>query len=90
MSRGPVADPDDFRARLAAVLRAHPVLRLKGFLEVPGRERRLVLQAVGDRLQAHFDRPWRLGESRLSRLVVIGEKGLDRAAIIAGLGGSGG
>jgi len=45
------------------------------------------VQAVGDRLQQHFDRPWQPGETRQTRLVVIGRKGLDRAAIIAALGG---
>jgi cobalamin biosynthesis protein CobW len=43
------------------------------------------VQAVGDRVQHYFDRPWRLGETRVSRLVVIGRKGLDRAAIAAAL-----
>jgi len=44
------------------------------------------VQAVGDRLQRHFDRPWRLDEKRQTRLVVIGRKGLDRAAIMSALG----
>jgi cobalamin biosynthesis protein CobW len=45
-----------------------------------------VIQAVGARVQGYYDRPWRHGEPRLSRLVVIGEKGLDRAAVAAALG----
>jgi cobalamin biosynthesis protein CobW len=45
-----------------------------------------VVQAVGDRIEQHFDRPWLTGESRATRLVVIGRKGLDRAAIEAALG----
>jgi cobalamin biosynthesis protein CobW len=83
---GPVADIAAFRARLAAVIRAHDVLRVKGFVDVPGRDRRQVVQAVGDRVQQHFDRPWLAGETRATRLVVIGKRGLDRAAIFAGLG----
>ena len=63
------------------------MLRVKGFIDTPGRGRREVIQAVGDRVQRYFDRPWRTGEERSSRLVVIGEKGLDRAAIAAMLGG---
>ena len=35
--------------------------------------------------QQHFDRAWRAGEARATRLVVIGRKGLDRAAIAAAL-----
>jgi cobalamin biosynthesis protein CobW len=85
---GAVADPAAFRERLAAVIRAHDVLRVKGFLDVPGRDRRQVVQAVGDRVQQHFDRPWLPKELRATRLVVIGKKGLDRAAIAAGLGGA--
>ena len=33
---------------------------------------RLVVQGVGQRLDSHFDRPWRADEERISRLVVIG------------------
>jgi cobalamin biosynthesis protein CobW len=83
---GPVADGAAFRDRLAAVIRTHDVLRVKGFVDVPGRDRRQIVQAVGDRVQQHFDRPWLPEESRATRLVVIGRKGLDRAAIAAGLG----
>ena len=82
---GPIADERTLLMRLAAVIRAHRVLRVKGFLYRPGRERRLAVQAVGDRLQHYFDRPWRTGELPASRLVVIGLKGLDRQAIAAGL-----
>jgi cobalamin biosynthesis protein CobW len=87
VSAGPVADTAGFRARLAAVIRAHDVLRVKGFVDVPGRDRRQVVQAVGDRVQQHFDRPWLPDEKRATRLVVIGKKGLDRAAIATALGG---
>jgi cobalamin biosynthesis protein CobW len=87
VSRGPVADAAAFGHRLAAVIRDHDVLRVKGFLDVPGRDRRQVVQAVGDRVAMHFDRPWLAGEARASRLVVIGQKGLDRSAIAAALEG---
>ena len=83
VARGPVADPGGFLARLAELSQRHDILRLKGFLDVPGKEFRQVVQGVGARLQHYFDRPWRPGEPRLSRLVVIGLKGLDRAAIAA-------
>ena len=84
---GAIADSDAFVARLRAAIAAHGVLRLKGFVDVPGRDRRQVVQAVGDRVQHYFDRPWQPGEVRETRLVVIGEKGLDRVAIAAALGG---
>jgi cobalamin biosynthesis protein CobW len=86
VTRGAVNDGDAFLARLRTMIGAHDVLRVKGFVDVPGRDRRQVVQAVGDRLQQHFDRPWYTGEKRETRLVVIGRKGLDRAAITAALG----
>ncbi|MBO0737210.1 MAG: cobalamin biosynthesis protein CobW [Alphaproteobacteria bacterium] len=87
VTRAPVEDVDFFFGKLRTVLGSRDVLRVKGFLDVPGRERRQVVQAVGDRLQRHFDRPWHAGEKRQTRLVVIGHKGLDRAAITAALSG---
>jgi cobalamin biosynthesis protein CobW len=85
VTRAPVADPAAFAARLAALIRAHDILRVKGFLEIPGRDRRHAIQAVGARIERHFDRAWRPGEPRAGRLVVIGNRGLDRAAIAAAL-----
>jgi hypothetical protein len=42
---------------------------------------RLVVQAVGPRIDAYFDRPWAPGETPGTQLVVIGPKGLNRQAI---------
>ncbi len=70
---------------IEATIRAHDVLRLKGFAALPGAEARLAIQAVGPRLNAWFDRPWAAGERRETALVVIGESPLDRAAITEGL-----
>jgi cobalamin biosynthesis protein CobW len=44
-----------------------------------------VVQAVGARIARYYDRPWQPGETRSSALVVIGQRGLDRAAIEAAL-----
>jgi cobalamin biosynthesis protein CobW len=82
-----VTTDDALLVRLRATIRAHDILRVKGFVAVPGRDRRQIVQAVGDRVQHYFDRPWEPGEARATRLVVIGKRGLDRAAIVAGLGG---
>jgi cobalamin biosynthesis protein CobW len=87
LTRGPVKDGDAFLARLRATIGRHDVLRVKGFVDLPGCDRRQVIQAVGDRLQWHFDRPWDAGEKRETRLVVIGRKGLDCGAVSAALGG---
>ena len=80
-------DPDGFVARLRGTIAQHDVLRLKGFVAVRGRPMRLVLQGVGDRIQHYFDRAWRPDEVRQGRLVVIGERGLDREGIAAALRG---
>ncbi len=80
-----LADPAPFVAKLSEVARAHDVLRIKGFLDVTGKPMRLLVQGVGARFRREFDRPWRAGEARRGRLVVIGRKGLDRAAIEAAL-----
>ncbi|WP_330084471.1 cobalamin biosynthesis protein CobW [Methylocystis iwaonis] len=78
-----ISDPATLVAKLAEAARAHDVLRVKGFVEVAGKPMRLLVQGVGARVQHHFDRPWKAGEERASRLVVIGEKGLDRESIAA-------
>ena len=75
--------PPRWSRRLARVARAHDVLRIKGFVEIAGKPMRLLVQGVGARFQHHFDRAWKPGETRASRLVVIGEKGLDRDAVTA-------
>ncbi|MFS0848776.1 cobalamin biosynthesis protein CobW [Novosphingobium panipatense] len=72
-------------AALAALIAEHDILRVKGMVAVEGRPARLVIQAVGPRIQHYFDRAWKPDEIRLSQLVVIGQKGLDRAAISAAL-----
>lgn len=82
---GAVTDPAALLERLKSVVAAHDILRLKGFVAVAGREFRHVIQGVGGRLHGYYDRPWRKGEERESRLVVIGQKGLDHGAIRAGL-----
>jgi cobalamin biosynthesis protein CobW len=89
VTSGAVEDGDAFIARLRAAIDLHDVLRVKGFVDRPGRDRRQVVQAVGSRLQLHFDRPWDVGERRETRLVVIGKKGLDREAIRFALAAAG-
>lgn len=82
---GEVSDVEAFRARVEATIRAHDVLRLKGFLAVEGKPMRMVLQAVGPRIETYFDRPFGT-DGRQSALVVIGLHGLDEAAIRLALG----
>jgi cobalamin biosynthesis protein CobW len=84
VTRAEVTDPAAFAARVSQVIAAHDILRLKGFVAVAGKPMRLSLQAVGPRVDTHYDRPF--GDApRVSRLVVIGQAGMDRTAIEAAL-----
>ena len=80
-----VPDPGVLVAKLASIARDHDVLRMKGFAEVAGKPMRLLVQGVGARFSHQFDRAWGADEIRAGRLVVIGEKGVDKAAISAAL-----
>jgi cobalamin biosynthesis protein CobW len=80
-----ISDPSKLATRIAGVAEAFDVLRVKGFVPVAGKPMRLLLQAVGARVTHHYDRPWSAGEERAGRLVVIGQKGLDRAGITRAL-----
>jgi len=85
---GEIADVEAFTAGLREIVAAHGILRLKGFAAVRGKPMRLLVQAVGGRIEAYFDRPFRPGEARATKLVVIGlhdaiEDG--EAAILAGI-----
>ncbi|MHA1598011.1 MAG: cobalamin biosynthesis protein CobW [Alphaproteobacteria bacterium] len=80
-----VMDPDGLHDTLADLTRLHDILRIKGFVHVPGKDMRHVVQGVGPRIQRYYDRPWRADEERRGRLVVIGQRGLDKAAITAAL-----
>ena len=82
-----VADPGALAGRIGALAERFDVLRVKGFVAVAGKPLRLLLQAVGGRVTHHFDRPWSTGEARAGRLVVIGLKGIDRAAVTRALVG---
>ena len=81
VTRAAISDPGRTSAALGRIADQFGILRLKGFLEVAGKPIRLAVQGVGGRVVEGYDRPWRPDERRLSRLVVIGEKGLDREAI---------
>ena len=82
---GEVAEPAALVARVAALAESFDVLRVKGFAAVADKPLRLLVQAVGARVTHQYDRPWTAAESREGRLVVIGLKGLDRAAIARAL-----
>ena len=80
-----VEAPEPVIATLRDLVRAHDILRVKGVLAVEGRDMRMVVQGVGERFHHYYDRDWRAGEPQASRLVFIGARGLDRAAVAAAL-----
>ncbi len=48
------------------------IYRVKGFVNVPNKPMRLVVQGVGKHLDSFYDRPWKKDEPRQTRLVFIG------------------
>ena len=66
--------------------REQDILRVKGYVAVAGKPMRMLVQAVGERVRAQYDRPW--GDApRATKLVVIAEHdNVDEAAIRAVLG----
>ncbi|MEH3037624.1 MAG: cobalamin biosynthesis protein CobW [Sphingomonas adhaesiva] len=79
---GEIAVPDDLAARIEALGRTGDVLRVKGYAAVAGKPMRLLVQAVGARVRTHYDRAWRAGEPRATRLVVIAERDRLNAAVV--------
>jgi cobalamin biosynthesis protein CobW len=87
VTMGEVADPADLQARIVRLARDQHILRVKGYVAVAGKPMRMLVQAVGERVRAQYDRPWG-SDARQTQLVVIGEHhDIDAAAIRAVLEG---
>ena len=69
---GATFGPDTLVARLQCLVREREVYRIKGFVAVPDKPMRLVLQGVGDRFDYFYDRLWRADEPQQTQLVAIG------------------
>ena len=82
-----IEEAGSFIERIKQVIIDHDILRLKGFAQVAGKPMRLVIQAVGPRVDSYFDRPLGEAEKGKTMLVVIGQTGLDEGAIKAALQG---
>jgi cobalamin biosynthesis protein CobW len=80
----PAGDVNALTGRLQELVAAQEIYRVKGFVAVPGKAMRMVLQGVGQRFESFFDRAWRPEESRVTQLVIIGQD-LDEVAIRAKL-----
>jgi cobalamin biosynthesis protein CobW len=75
-------EPSTLVDRLQTLVQQQEIYRIKGFVAVPDKVMRLVLQGVGKRFDYFYDRPWRATESRQTRLVLIG-RGLTQREIEA-------
>ena len=73
-------EPKDLVRKLTALVNEQEIYRIKGFVAVPGKSMRLVLNGVGKRFDYFYDRPWRADEAKQTKLIVIGHD-LDSASI---------
>ncbi|MFG6100140.1 cobalamin biosynthesis protein CobW [Leptothoe sp. ISB3NOV94-8A] len=73
--------------RLQSLVKQQEIYRIKGFVSVPNKAMRLVLQGVGQRFDHFYDRPWQADESRQTRLVVIGSE-LDKETVTQAMAGT--
>ena len=73
-------DPTSLQQQLQAIVQQQEIYRIKGFVAVPDKPMRLVVQGVGERFEQFYDRPWQTEEPRDTRLVFIG-RAIDPAAI---------
>ncbi|MEM1164411.1 MAG: cobalamin biosynthesis protein CobW [Pseudomonadota bacterium] len=78
-----LSDPSELVSRIERLSIDNNILRVKGYASVEGKPMRLLVQAVGARVRHQYDRPWRPGEARTGRLVVIAEHDdIDRAHLM--------
>jgi cobalamin biosynthesis protein CobW len=73
-------EPETLVKKLKSLMENQEIYRIKGFVAVPKKPMRMVLQGVGDRIEYFYDRPWQPAELRQTKLVFIGRK-LDNAKI---------
>jgi cobalamin biosynthesis protein CobW len=66
--------PEQLEKALLQLIKKFEIYRIKGFINVPGKPMRMVIQGVGDRFEKHFDRAWKTEEVRATRLVIIGHE----------------
>ncbi len=65
-------DPEQLQQQLQKLANQQEIYRIKGFVAVPNKPMRLVMQGVGTRFDKFYDRPWQPEEARQTRLVFIG------------------
>jgi cobalamin biosynthesis protein CobW len=77
-------EPNRLIAQLKQLVQQYDIYRIKGFVAVPNKPMRMVLQGVGERFDSFYDRRWQPAEPRQTQLVFIGQA-LNAAEIEAAL-----
>lgn len=70
--------PEALVEALKELIEEYEIYRIKGFIDVPGKPMRLVLQGVSNRFDHYFDRKWKDSETRKTSLVIIGDQLHDK------------
>ncbi|NJL09674.1 MAG: cobalamin biosynthesis protein CobW [Calothrix sp. SM1_7_51] len=65
-------DPQNLQQKLQTLAQQQEIYRIKGFVVVPNKPMRLVIQGVGSRFEQFYDRPWQPEELKQTKLVFIG------------------
>lgn len=66
-------EPTALEKQLQLLVQEQDIYRIKGFVAVPKKPMRLVLQGVGTRFDRFYDRLWQPDELKQTRLVFIGQ-----------------
>ena len=74
------ADIKELVKELKTRVQQEEIYRIKGFVNIPNKPMRMVLQGVGERFDYYFDRAWKEDEVRKTSLVIIG-RNLQTTAI---------
>jgi cobalamin biosynthesis protein CobW len=70
----PALDREPLLAALEQLVLKNRIFRVKGFVAVPGKPMRMVVQGVGRRFDSYFDRRWKPEETPHTQLVLIGQE----------------
>ena len=70
--------PEALVEALKELIEEYEIYRIKGFIDVPGKPMRMVLQGVSNRFDHYFDRKWKDSETRKTSLVIIGDELHDK------------
>jgi cobalamin biosynthesis protein CobW len=65
-------EPQKLQQQLQTLVQEQEIYRIKGFVAVPNKPMRLVLQGVGGRFEQFYDRMWQPEEQQQTKLVFIG------------------